>query len=226
MQLVAPEILAEAQKLSFGMVALLLAIGLFLWTFGWWSHRFWVVLTTTVLAGIYGLYNGPVFQAQPLLAGLLLALSAGLLALALVQVLAFAAGGLVGLWAVQLAWPSMSQPLLCFLLCGLGGLLLYRAWMMALTSFAGSLLAGYAALVLLDRAGTMDAVEWSTQATGLLNWLCGGVTAMGVLMQYWLDRRSRKKHDREEDEEAPREGWDILGARSWLDWQKSYRKAG
>src|SRR4051794_17622857 len=101
MQLVIPEILADARNLSMGFVIGGLVTGVFLWLFGWWSHRFWVVLTTTVLAGIYGLYEGPAFRAQPIAAALMLSLAAGLLALSLVRVLAFLAGGMAGLWAMQ-----------------------------------------------------------------------------------------------------------------------------
>lgn len=226
MQLVIPEILAQARGLSMGVLVFALATGVFLWMFGWWSHRFWVVLTTTVLAGIHGLLEGAAFQAQPLIAALLLAVSAGLLALALVRVLAFAAGGMAGLWAVQAAFPSMSQALLCFLVCGLVGLFLFRVWMMVLTSLAGSLLASHAGLSILERAGSMNAVDWTDQGTVLLNWLCGLMTLAGVAMQYWLDRRSRRKNAEEGEEEGPTEGWDILGARAWRAWQKPYRKAG
>ena len=192
-QLVIPEILADARNLSVGAVSLGLSLGVFLWMFGWWSHRFWVVLITTVLAGVVGLYESSAFQTQPLLAGILLALAAGLLALALVRVLAFFAGGLAGLWAVQMMVPNLTQALICFLLCGILGLLLFRVWMMGLTSLAGTLLVSYCGLSLLDRAGTMDAVTWTGQGTVLLNWACAFLAVLGVMMQYLLDRRSRRK---------------------------------
>lgn len=160
MQLVVPEILADARGLSIGLLTSTLFLGVFLWLFGWWSHRFWIVLTTTVLAGVLGLYESSEFHTHPMLAGLLLALSAGMLALSLVRILAFVAGGLAGLWAVQAMMPSMNYVVPCFLLCGLVGFLLFRLWMMVLTSAAGCLLAGYAGLALLDQAGTVDAVAW------------------------------------------------------------------
>jgi MFS family permease len=225
MQLVVPEILADARGLSMGIVIFGLAAGLFLWLFGWWSHRFWVVLTTTVLAGIYGLYEGTAFQAQPLAAALLLAVAAGVLALSLVRVLAFLAGGMAGLWAIQAAFPSVSQHALCFLAAGLVGLFLFRVWMMALTSLAGCLLAGYCGLTLLDRAGTMDAVEWTSHGAVLLNWLCVFLAVVGVLLQYLLDRRSRRKSDDDKGDEGDSEGWNPLKLKSLLDWQP-YRRAG
>jgi len=63
---------------------------------------------------------------QPLLAGLLLAVAAGLLALALVRVIAFAAGGIAAVYGVRLLPPApWQEPLICFLGGGLLGLLLF-----------------------------------------------------------------------------------------------------
>src|SRR5438309_11913513 len=101
MQLVAPDILADACGLSAGLIVAGLVLGLALWLFGWWCHRFWIVLITTVLAGVYGLYDVPAFRAQPLIGAVLLALAAGLLALAMVRLLTFLAGGMAGLPAIQ-----------------------------------------------------------------------------------------------------------------------------
>src|ERR1700731_1635493 len=111
MQLVAPDILADACGLSVGMIIAGIILGLALWLFGWWCHRFWIVLITTVLAGVYGLYDAAVFRAQPLVAAVLLALIGGLLALALVRLLAFLAGGMAGLLAAQAIFPAFDQPL-------------------------------------------------------------------------------------------------------------------
>src|SRR5436189_225843 len=55
MELVAPDIVAEVKTLSIGLCAAGLAVGLALWLLGWWSHRFWVVLSITLLAGYAGL---------------------------------------------------------------------------------------------------------------------------------------------------------------------------
>ena len=186
------------------------------------SHRFWVVLATTILAGIFGLSESPAFQAQPLLAGLLLALAAGLLAMSMVRVLAFLAGGLAGLWAVQAIVPNLTQSLICFLLCGILGLLLFRVWMMGLTSLAGTLLATYATLSLLDRVGSLDAVTWASQGTVLLNWATGFLAVLGVAVQYLLDRRSRAKKKPDKKEDESHDSWDVLSPKAW----GKYRKAG
>src|SRR4051794_31182340 len=98
MQLFAPDILEAAHGLSLGMSITGLVVGLLLWVTGWWWHRFWIVLGCTVAAGMIGLAYasqlGHVGGMKPLLAGLLMAIAAGVLALALVRVIVFAAGGL------------------------------------------------------------------------------------------------------------------------------------
>ena len=77
MYLVAPDLLTDACGLSLGLIILTVPAGLVLWSLGWWSHRFWVVLFMTVLAGVCGLHVGASYNAPPLLAAVLLALAAG-----------------------------------------------------------------------------------------------------------------------------------------------------
>ena len=78
MSIIASDILADLCGLSLGLLIALLPVGLLLWLLGWWSHRFWVVLSTTLLAGVCGLYEGSAFQAHPLMAAVLLAVLARL----------------------------------------------------------------------------------------------------------------------------------------------------
>src|SRR4051794_17528551 len=112
MELLAPDIVAEVKTLSVGLCAGGLAGGLGLWLLGWWSHRFWVVLALTSLAGVYGLYEAPAWRVQPLLTAVLCALAAGLLGLALVRLAAFAAGGFAAVLALQALVPTLDQPLI------------------------------------------------------------------------------------------------------------------
>jgi hypothetical protein len=223
MQLVVPDILAEARGLSVGVVGMGLTLGLFLWMFGWWSHRFWVVLITTVLAGVFGLYESHAFHTNQLLASLLLALTAGLLALHLVRVLAFLAGGMAGLLIAQSLVPNLNQSLLCFLISGLLGLMLFRLWMMGLTSLGGTLLFSYCGLSLLERAGSMDAVAWSGEGGVLVNWMCGFLAGLGVIVQYLLDRRSRGKSGSSKKKDDEKRDWNVLTPQTW---PRIYRKAG
>jgi len=205
MQLVVPDILADACDLSTVLVALGLVLGLVLWLFGWVTHRFWVVMLTTMLAGIYGLYPAPAFRAHPLLASLLFAVTAGVLALAVVRVLAFAAGGLAGLLALHALAPSWNQPVVSFLACGLVGLLLFRVWMMALTRGTGTLLIAYSGLSLINRSGSVDVVTWTEQGEVLLNWMCALVATLGLVTQFLLDQRRSKKDRKSGKSSGPRE---------------------
>src|SRR5262249_37063393 len=106
MHLIAPDIMAEARGLSPVIPALGATIGALLWLFGSYGQRFWIVLLLTLPAGIYGLCYGPAYGMQPMIAGLLLAVSTGTLGLALMRVLSFAAGGLAALWLARLVAPT------------------------------------------------------------------------------------------------------------------------
>lgn len=224
MQLLVPEILADACDLSGGLLVLGLILGLVLWLFGWLTHRFWVVLMTTVLAGVYGLYEASAFRSHPLVASLLLAVTAGVLALAVVRVLAFAAGGLAGLLAFQAMAPSWNQPLVSFLACGLVGLFLFRLWMMALTSFAGTLLIAYSGLSLLNRSGSLDVVTWTDQGEVLLNWTCVLVATLGLVTQFLLDQRRQKKDRKSGKPSGPKDI--VLPFPLWGWGLKLQRRAG
>src|SRR5262249_11401902 len=151
MTLVLPEVLVEVRGLSPLLLVIGLAIGLFLWLGGWWSYRFWAVLGTTVVAGVFGLYEAPQLHMQPLLASILLAIAAGMLALSLMRLFAFAAGGCTCLMLVHALVPSVHAPLVCFLAGGLLAVLLFRLWMILLTSAAGTVLMLYCGLGLANQ---------------------------------------------------------------------------
>ena len=59
MQFILPDLLAEARGMSVAVYATGLALGCLLWLLGWWGHRFWIVLFSTVIAGIAGLAVRP-----------------------------------------------------------------------------------------------------------------------------------------------------------------------
>jgi MFS family permease len=243
MQLVAPDILAEAVGLSPLLSILGLLIGLMLWLLGWRAHRFWIVLITTLIAGVYGLYQAAEYRAQPLLAGILLAIAAGVLALALVRVVAFVAGGISASLLMQALIPAWDEPLVFFLVGGLIGLILFRVWTMALTSLAGTLFLAHSGLCLADRWGKLNAVAWSEGHAVLLNWLCGGVTCLGLITQFYLERlrirkqkqaelaaqkKKEKEKEREKEREREREAREEAAPKSvfWTLAQKLYRRAG
>jgi hypothetical protein len=193
MHLVSPDILADGRGLSVAVCAVGLVLGLVLWLLGGRAHRFWLVLLTTLAAGVYGLSIGEVFGVQPLVAGLLMGVAAGTLALSLVRLMAFLAGGVAACLLAERLTPGWDEPFVFFFVGGFLGLALVRYWMMALSSLAGTLSMAYSGLWLLDTLGRLDAVTWAADRPRLLDWACGGVTLLGVLVQIALERRWRRK---------------------------------
>jgi hypothetical protein len=199
MSIIATDILSDLCGLSLGLLLALLPIGLVLWLLGWWSHRFWIVLAATVIAGVFGLVEATAWRAQPIVVALLLAVAAGVLALALIRVVTFAAGGMAGVYLVQFAMPTLHQPAICFLLSGLLCLLLFRWFFMILTSLLGASILAYGTLALLHFYDLVDAVAWSADNGALLTILCSIAALVGFVFQFCFDRRrTRLRKEREE----------------------------
>jgi hypothetical protein len=225
MHLIAPDILAEARGMSGAMAGTACVLGIALWLFGWRWHRFWVVAGVTLGAGLIGLNAGKTSSGQVMAVGILLAVAAGMMALELAKVLAFVAGG-IGAWiAVQWVLPQAQELWAVFLSGGLFGLLLYRLWTMLLTSLMGTLLAGHAALLLLERPLKVDAVAWSAANLVALNGVVVALVVLGVVAQAMQapeeptpvadekkDAKQEKKRKSEDDEpdeteSKPAGGW-------------------
>jgi hypothetical protein len=229
MGVVDPEVLAEALPLPPWLLIVALLLGLLLWLLGGWGHRFWIVMLTTLLSGVVGLIYGPQFGMQPLVAGLLVALAAGALALALMRIGVFLAVGFAALGTVRVAAPSWDEPLACFLVGGLLGVVLFRFWIVVLTSAAGTLLMAHAGLCLVGRFGHLDVVAWSAQQAPLLNWAVGALLVLGVLVQFLVQRRlkgrgsARKEKPPEKKAESPPKSKEPKEPekppkRSWWPW--------
>jgi hypothetical protein len=193
MNLVSPDILEEVRQLSPFVLATGLVIGLLLWLFGGRGHRFWLALAMTVAGGLFGLSFGAAYSMQPLVAGLLLAVTAGALALALTRVLLFVAGGGACIWLARAVAPSWDEPALCFLIGGLLGVLLYKVWVAALSSLAGALLIAYSILGLLSSFGLGNVTTWAEQQAPLLNWICAATAVLGLMTQLLMERRRRRR---------------------------------
>jgi hypothetical protein len=224
MQLVAPDILEQAQGLSVPLCAGTAVLGVLLWALGWRAHRFWIVLATTAGTGVLGLSIGLGTRAPPLVAGLLLAVAAGALALALVRLVAFAAGGFAVWSLLHFLIPGWSDPLVCFLLGGLAALLLFRLWTMALTSLTGTLLLAYSGLCLASRLGNLDVVALAEARPVALDCVCGAVAVGGLVLQFFLDRH-RKREKKGGREHSHRERPDD-SERWWSRSHRHYRRAG
>jgi MFS family permease len=193
MTLVVPNILEEARQLSPSLLAAGLILGLLLWLYGGRGHRFWLVLTMTTAGGVFGLSFGAAYSLQPLVAGLLLAVTAGALALALARVILFIAGGAACIWLARTIAPSWDEPALCFLLGGLLGVLLYKVWVTALSSLAGALLIAYSILGLFSHLGMDGLPTWADQQAPLLNWICAATAVLGLLTQLLMERRRLRR---------------------------------
>lgn len=230
MQLLAPDILMEARGFSADISAGGLALGFLLWISGWHWRRFWIVLTATVSAGILGIATAPLHGLRPLLGGVLAGLAAGVLALALAQVVLFVAAGLAACIVVRLTLPpDWNAPLGWFLAGGTAGLFLSRFWTMIGTSFAGTVVMGYSLLCLLDRLGRLDAIALAEQQGMLLNNVCWSVALAGFILQWLLDRRRLRKrlsHEDQAQQLAEKENQMYTERRRWLIWGKKYRQAG
>jgi hypothetical protein len=130
--------------------------------------------------------------------------------------------------------PSWDQPLVSFVSGGLLGVLLFRLWVMALTSLAGALLMTYSGLCLAERLAKLDPAAFAEKRRILLNWICGGLAALGLLLQLCLNRKPSKPADRGRERgrrpglgSGLHERWDEPPGtrRPWWGWPP-FRKAG
>lgn len=230
MQLIVPDVLTAARGLSVGAAGFLFAIGLMLWAVGWRWHRFWVVFAVTLGAGLLGLTAGQAAGGQVMVVGVLLAVAAGMLALELAKVLAFATGGVAAWAAAQTVFPQVQELWAVFLSGGLIGVVLFQLWTMLTTSFVGILVGWHSGFVLAEQfVKGFDATTWVSNHSAALN---GGVlaaTLVGVFVQKvttpGLDatdedepkktsrpKKSAKVEDEEPDE--PGRGWWRLGGKA------------
>jgi hypothetical protein len=203
MHLIAPEILFEARGLSPALSGLAVLVGGLIWLCGWRWHRFWVMAAVTVAGGMIGLQTGRSSGGHLLAMSVLLALSAGLLALELARVFIFLASGMSAWMAASLLFPGGQELWVAFLIGGLLGVFLYRFWTMLLTSMTGVLLGGNALLACLDEWFQFDAVAFAARNALMLNGavialIIGGVAAQSMLERWHLRRQSRKTKEQEE----------------------------
>lgn len=183
MQLIQPDILVEGRGLTGAMAGTLLALGLTLWLFGWRWHRFWVVSSITLTAGMIGLNSGVAAGGQVLAVGLLLAVAAGMMALELARVFAFFAGGIAAWFVALWVLPQAQELWAVFLSGGLFGLIFYRIWTMLLTSSVGTLISWHAGLILLEPQLKTDLASWTGRNVAALNGAVVAWAVLGLLLQ-------------------------------------------
>lgn len=239
MQLIVPDVLAEAKGLSTGGAGLLFIVGFLLWTVGWRWHRFWVVFGITLAAGIMGLTAGKSAGGhQVLVVGVLMAVAAGMLALELAKILSFVTGGMSAWVAAQAIFPQAQELWAVFLSGGLIGVVLYRLWTMLATSFLGTLIAGHAGFVLAEIFFKFNAAKWAAEHTAALNGAVMVLMLIGVIVQTRTaeaypapkaevpeekGKKSKKKpkDDDEDEDDDHKEG----GGAGWKKWLPMSRAA-
>lgn len=204
MTLICPDVLAEARGLSPGAAGFLLFVGFLLWAFGWRWHRFWVVFSITLCAGLLGISAGKSAGSQVLVVGVLLAVSAGMLALELAKILAFVTGGVCAWVATEAAFPQAQELWAMFLCGGLIGVALYRVWTMLATSVVGILLCWHSLLVMAESFAGLDGPKLATQNAVALN---SGVIVASLLGVFVQARTGSEADEAEEpakkDEKKP-----------------------
>jgi hypothetical protein len=232
MDILSPEFLADlltdGRGLSPTIPGIGLGVGLLLWLMGSRGHRFWLSMAVTVAGGLTGLHTAPALGVQPLVGGLLLAVCAGALALALVRLVVFAIVGVGSLAVAQVLTPGWNEPIIFFLAGGLIGVVFFKLWVMALTSLAGTVLIEYSGLCLAASLAGIDVVALAKEQGRLLQ--AGGLAfaLLGVATQFYLDRRAKKKQrEREELEEDARYRMHAPAKFWWSrDTRPSRRRAG
>jgi hypothetical protein len=198
-------ILKDLADLSTPLCGGLFAIGLILFLLGGYGHRFWLVLGTTLAAGIIGLQYGRDFGMQPLVAGLFLGVSVGALALALIRIAVFVGVGAVTAYLVSRLAPGWNEQLACFLVGGLIGVVFFRVWIMVLSSLFGSVLMTYSALLFLQRFAGMDVASLAERNAPLFNWSICGLTLLGLVFQTLLLRRGGGEEKSSAEEKPKKE---------------------
>lgn len=201
MQLIQPDIIASARGLSTGAAGFFLLVGICLWALGWRWHRFWVVFSITLVAGLLGLTAGRNTNGQVLLLGILLAVTAGLLALELARILAFITGGSAAWMATQLVLPQAQELWAAFLSGGLLGIVLYQLWTMLLTSFVGVVVSTHAGILLAEHFAKLDGIKLLQEKSAALNGIVLALTVIGLLLQV-VTSPSQKKADSDESKDA------------------------
>jgi hypothetical protein len=187
MQVLAPDILELTRQLSPAVSLTLFAVGLALWVYGGRTHRFWLAMVVTLGGGLFGLQIARDFGVQPLVGGLLTALAAGALSLALARIAVFLTGGIAALVLIKSIANGWND-FVCFLSGGLLGILLYPVWISVLSSTAGTVLMAYGLVSSLDKIIGFNSVSFAAGNGPLINWFLVGWVILGMIVQYTMER--------------------------------------
>ncbi len=196
MEIIDPRLVEEASKLPSAVLLLSAAVGPVFWVLGWRIHRGLFVAAATVAGGVYGLVHGPALGLYSGAAALLLSLSIGGLALALLRIGTFVTvGALVALGLSRLGDGYLEKDSLrwvqvtAFLGGGLLSLVCYRFLVIALTSFVGAFLLLLGGLAFAHRQGEADAIALAAERPAIIAASFVALGVLGTAGQYFAERR-------------------------------------
>ncbi len=196
MEIIDPRLVEEASKLPSAVLLLSAAVGPVFWVLGWRIHRGLFVAAATIAGGVYGLVHGPALGLYSGIAALLLSLSVGGLALALLRIGTFVTVGAlvaIGLGRLfdgrlevdSLRWVQVTA----FLSGGLLSLVCYRFLVIALTSFVGAFLLLLGGLAFAHRQGEADTIALARDRPAIMAAAFVTLGVLGTVGQYLAERR-------------------------------------
>ncbi|HMP01124.1 MAG TPA: hypothetical protein PKD86_01560 [Gemmatales bacterium] len=201
MTLLDVELLTDLKAVPLTMMGAVVALGLGLWLCGWWWHRFWITILTSFLAGLVGLHLGPQFGVQqPVVAGVLLAMAGGGLALSLARLGLFAIYGLAAWFVMLQLAPAHAIPLICFTAGGLISIVFFRFCVMILTAGVGTVLLAYGGIALLESQLDLRVTTELAENAVLVHLGLAAVALIGVLVQARLARLHYRWARRKQEE--------------------------
>jgi hypothetical protein len=175
-------------------LGIIVAIGAAIALTGWRWHRFWLTITVSLISGLIGIRQAPVWGiGQPIMAGVLLATAAGCLALSLARVGLFLAYGLAIWYAMKRFAPPYAIPAICICAGGLFSVLFYRFCVVLLTSAFGSLLLCYGGLAFLQQKNIFSVSPWIGEQPIIASAIWGGITFFTLSLQLYFWRRAKER---------------------------------
>lgn len=194
MNLLSPEYLSELMDLPSAALLVMLGLGTGLALTGWKWHRFWLTLCLSLVAGLVGLKQAAAWGIhQPVLAGVVLAATAGCLALSLARVGLFLAYGLTCWYAMQRLAPAYAIPAMCICGGGIFSVVFYRFSMALLTSAIGCLMISYGVLAYGEQQRWFPMLNWLKDQPVAAHASWAGLTLATLFLQLYLSRRARRK---------------------------------
>lgn len=208
MQVFSQDFLARLTEIPLPLVVALLAMGPIFWILGWRIHRVLFVASASFIAGLYGLVHGPklLFGLNEYLAGLLLAVGVGGVAIALLRIGVFVVCGLLAdAIAIKVA-PEYFDPGLvgpvrgfAFLAGGLLSIVFYRLMVILTTAALGAGMIVGAVISLTHQTSAYDAMKGGSDLQVVVAGALVALIAVGTGAQYLLAVRFPPEREPAED---------------------------